>query len=133
MGPEGRPWSDSFSAGDRSGTDEILGYHFEQAYKLHAELGPTDGATRLLARRAAELLAAGGQAAHLRGDMSAAANLLTRAVEGRSPVAAANPLPKGLQRSSLFDSMATVVHVGACRLMSSGAVPSGLRGTRRRF
>ena len=78
---------EQFAAGSKqapaetaAGSDEILGYHLEQAYKLHAELGPTDDATRLLARRAAELLAAGGQAARLRGDMSAATNLLTRAV-----------------------------------------------------
>ena len=64
---------------ERGGNDEILGYHLEQAYKLHAELGPADAHAQRLARRAAELLASGGQMGRLRGDVHAAENLLTRA------------------------------------------------------
>jgi class 3 adenylate cyclase len=58
---------------------EILGYHLEQAHRYRAELAPQDLQTRELARRAADLLGAAGKRAIARGDMPAAASLLTRA------------------------------------------------------
>jgi DNA-binding SARP family transcriptional activator len=61
-------------------SDEILGYHLEQAYLYRAELGPVDEAARELAERAAEHLAVVGERAYDRGDGPAAANLLSRAV-----------------------------------------------------
>jgi hypothetical protein len=58
--------------------EEILGYHFEQAYRYRAELGLADGG---LAVRAGRLLAAAGRRALGRSDMAAAEGLLTRAAE----------------------------------------------------
>jgi class 3 adenylate cyclase/tetratricopeptide (TPR) repeat protein len=60
--------------------DEVLAYHFEQAYRLRAELGPVDEHGRQLANEAARRLATSGRRAGDRGDVAAAANLLARAV-----------------------------------------------------
>ena len=57
--------------------DEIVGYHLEQAFRCHAELGHVDD--RGLAERAAERLASAGRRAFTGGDMPAAATLLERA------------------------------------------------------
>jgi class 3 adenylate cyclase/tetratricopeptide (TPR) repeat protein len=67
-------------------SEEIVGYHLEQAYRYRAELGPADPA---LATRAAELLAASGRAARLRGDRPAAAALFSRAADLAGPDRAA--------------------------------------------
>ncbi len=61
--------------------DEIVGYHFEQAYRYRTELGPTDDAARSLAEQAADRLASGGRTALERSDVRAAETLLRRAVE----------------------------------------------------
>jgi class 3 adenylate cyclase/tetratricopeptide (TPR) repeat protein len=58
--------------------EEIIGYHFEQAYALLTELAPSDDHAENLAARAAHRLAAAGGRALARGDVSAAANLLSR-------------------------------------------------------
>ena len=58
--------------------DEIIGYHLEQSYRYGAELGAADP---VVGERAAERLARAGEAAHARGDMHAAANLLSRAAD----------------------------------------------------
>jgi class 3 adenylate cyclase/tetratricopeptide (TPR) repeat protein len=57
--------------------DEIVGYHLEQAARYKAALGRADAA---LARRASELLGAAGLRAHERRDITAAENLLERAL-----------------------------------------------------
>ncbi len=68
-------------AGDRVGEyEEILGYHFEQAYRAREELAPIDAEGRTLARRAFGYLSAAGRDAHARGDMPAAAKLLQRSL-----------------------------------------------------
>jgi class 3 adenylate cyclase/tetratricopeptide (TPR) repeat protein len=59
--------------------EEILGYHFEQAYRYLTELGTLDEHARGIGQRAAEKLASAGRRAMARGDMPAAANLLRRA------------------------------------------------------
>jgi class 3 adenylate cyclase/tetratricopeptide (TPR) repeat protein len=61
--------------------DEIVGYHLEQAYRYRLELGPLDDTAAGLGERAAEHLLASGARAHDRGDLAAAAGLLTRVVE----------------------------------------------------
>ena len=61
--------------------EEILGYHLEQAYRYHEELGPIDENARQLAARAAERLCRAGRRAFARTDMPAAANLLQRAAD----------------------------------------------------
>jgi predicted ATPase/class 3 adenylate cyclase len=58
-----------------SGTDELIGYHLEQAYLFRAELGIGDTS---IAERAAIRLGAAGRRAMTRGDAPAAAALLRR-------------------------------------------------------
>jgi class 3 adenylate cyclase/tetratricopeptide (TPR) repeat protein len=58
--------------------EEILGYHLEQAFEYRTELGGLDAHAAALAARAAKHLAAAGRRALARGDVSAAANLLSR-------------------------------------------------------
>jgi tetratricopeptide (TPR) repeat protein len=69
-------WLASRLGGDAP--DEIVGYHLEQAYRYGAELGAGDP---VVGDRAAERLAAAGQAARARRDMQAAANLFGRAAD----------------------------------------------------
>jgi class 3 adenylate cyclase/tetratricopeptide (TPR) repeat protein len=64
---------------NRSEYDEIVGYHFEQAFRLKEQLGPLDDDVRRLATRAGELLGRSGHRAFERGDIHAAVSLLTRA------------------------------------------------------
>ncbi|MGH8929893.1 MAG: ATP-binding protein [Egibacteraceae bacterium] len=69
------------TAGERIGEhEEILGYHLESAYRYGKDLRPPDAHARGLAWRAAERLSTAGIRALARGDMGAAANLLSRAV-----------------------------------------------------
>jgi class 3 adenylate cyclase/tetratricopeptide (TPR) repeat protein len=58
--------------------EEIVGYHLEQAYRYRLELRPEKDADRRLAERAGEVLQSAGSRAFARGDMSAAAGLLSR-------------------------------------------------------
>ena len=74
---------------DRAGGEqEVVGHHLERAYAYRAEIGPVDAAGRTLARRAATRLGAAGRAAYERGDLQAAVDLLSRAVELLEPGAA---------------------------------------------
>ncbi len=67
-------------AGQRVGEyDEILGYHYEQAFRYRSELGPVDDEGRQVAARAARHLGTAGRRANDRADVRAAANLLRRA------------------------------------------------------
>lgn len=59
--------------------EEILGYHLECSVRYRTELGSLDDKGAIVARRAAERLASAGAGAASRGDMGAAANLLSRA------------------------------------------------------
>jgi DNA-binding SARP family transcriptional activator len=59
--------------------EEILGYHFEQAYRYVLEQRAPDSRDRELGTRGHELLVASGRRAYAQGDMTAAVNLLTRA------------------------------------------------------
>jgi tetratricopeptide (TPR) repeat protein len=70
----------SSTADARAGElDEILGYHLEQAFGYHEELGSVDSDARMLANRASDLLESAARRAGARGDDRAAANLLRRA------------------------------------------------------
>ncbi len=60
--------------------EEVVGYHLEQAFRYRATLGRVAEGEQRLATRAGEHLATAGRRAFTRGDMSAAANLLGRAV-----------------------------------------------------
>jgi len=59
--------------------DELVGYHYEQAFRYLDELGSVDEHARGLAARAGSRLGHAGRRAHSRGDTPAAANLLERA------------------------------------------------------
>ena len=56
----------------------VLGYHLEQAYRYRAEIAPWHDGQAELAARAANHLAVAGQRALARGDIAAAAHLLSR-------------------------------------------------------
>jgi tetratricopeptide (TPR) repeat protein len=60
---------------------ELVGYHFEQAYRWRVQLGPVGPHEAELAGWAADRLAAGGRRALARDDPPAAVNLLGRAVD----------------------------------------------------
>ncbi|HKN81595.1 MAG TPA: AAA family ATPase [Actinomycetota bacterium] len=62
------------------GSEEIIGYHLEQAYLLRTELRPGSEEDRALASRAARRLASAGRRAMDLGDGLAASGLLGRAV-----------------------------------------------------
>jgi predicted ATPase/class 3 adenylate cyclase len=59
--------------------EEILGYHLEQSFRYRSELGPIDDNGRRLGAEASRRLSLAGHRALVRGDPSAAANLLQRA------------------------------------------------------
>jgi class 3 adenylate cyclase len=61
--------------------DEIVGYHFEQAYRYRIQLGPLDADAAVTAERAATRLLASADRARDRGDNRAAQGLLARALE----------------------------------------------------
>ena len=65
--------------------DEIIGYHFEQAFQYHAELGPFDAHMGVVGRAAAERLGTAGRRAFMRSDGPAGVNLISRAVALLSP------------------------------------------------
>ena len=68
-------------AGGASDYSAIVGYHLEQAVLYMRELAIDPESSDRLALRAAGLLGAAGMAAHERGEIAAAVNLLTRAVD----------------------------------------------------
>ncbi len=65
----------------RSGADELVGYHFEQAFRYLKELARADEHAGELAREGAERLGRAGIRAWKRADAPAAVNLLSRAVD----------------------------------------------------
>jgi tetratricopeptide (TPR) repeat protein len=71
------------TVGERANeVDEIIGYHLEQAHGYRAELAPSGPGSTALAARAGERLAAAGRRAIVaRGDISAGATLISRALE----------------------------------------------------
>jgi predicted ATPase/class 3 adenylate cyclase len=72
-------WIVSTSGDQVTEIEEILGYHFEQAFLYRRELAPLDDKAATLAARASERLGRAGRRALGRGDVPAAANLLGRA------------------------------------------------------
>jgi class 3 adenylate cyclase len=65
----------------RDGADELVGYHFEQAYRYLKELQREDDHARDLAAAGSERLGRAGIRAWKRADAPAAVNLLSRAVD----------------------------------------------------
>ncbi|HET9437531.1 MAG TPA: BTAD domain-containing putative transcriptional regulator [Gaiellaceae bacterium] len=78
-------WLDE-RVGDRTlELDEIVGYHYEQAFTYRDELGPLDEHARALGRLGAERLGAAGRRAFMRSDGPAGVNLISRSVALLSP------------------------------------------------
>jgi class 3 adenylate cyclase/tetratricopeptide (TPR) repeat protein len=74
-------WLAERAAGERE-FGEIIGFHFEQAYRCSTDLQPVRGAEhRRLARAGAHHLGSVGRSALGRGDIPAAVNLLERATD----------------------------------------------------
>jgi class 3 adenylate cyclase/tetratricopeptide (TPR) repeat protein len=73
-------WASRTNAGRAGELEEIIGYHYEQAFRYREQLGPLADRGRELAARAAEILGGAGRRAYARDDMPAAVNLLDRAV-----------------------------------------------------
>jgi predicted ATPase/class 3 adenylate cyclase len=90
-------WGDRVN-GDRAVEfEEISGYHLEQAHRNLLELGIIDEHALAIGAEAARRLGSAGRRAFVRGDMSAAANLLLRATA---------PLPpQSTQRLALFPDL----------------------------
>jgi DNA-binding SARP family transcriptional activator len=65
----------------RDGADEMVGYHFEQAYRYLTELGRSDAHASELATEGGERLGRAGIRAWKRADAPAAINLLSRSLE----------------------------------------------------
>ena len=65
----------------RDGADELVGYHFEQAYRYLTELQRDDEHAHELAAAGSERLGRAGIRAWKRADAPAAVNLLSRAVD----------------------------------------------------
>jgi DNA-binding SARP family transcriptional activator len=65
----------------RDGADELIGYHFEQAFRYLTELARADEHAQVLALAGGERLGRAGIRAWKRADTPAAHNLLGRAVE----------------------------------------------------
>jgi class 3 adenylate cyclase len=81
-----------------AGSDEIIGYHLEQAHLYLAELGDTGDHAHQLAIGAGSRLESAGQHASDRHDVSAAVNLLERALRLHDPDDPAVPLRINLAR-----------------------------------
>jgi class 3 adenylate cyclase len=92
-------------AGERTGEyEEILGYHLEQAYRYRVELGLAAQGDGRTAEAAAKYLGSAGLLARARGDLPAAANLLSRATELSPPDSTARSELAGKLRDVLFQS-----------------------------
>jgi class 3 adenylate cyclase len=65
----------------RDGADELVGYHFEQAFRYLTELSGSDERAQQLAQEGGERLGRAGIRAWKRADAPAAVNLLSRAVD----------------------------------------------------
>ena len=74
-------WLERMAGDHVADYDEILGYHYEQAYRYRTELAAIDQVAGDLAISAARHLDASGFRAAERGDMNAATKLLSAAVD----------------------------------------------------
>ncbi len=63
---------------EKAGAEEVIGFHFEQAFRHRTEIGPADEKARALASEGARRLRIAGRRALDQGDLPAAVNLLGR-------------------------------------------------------
>ena len=110
--------------------DEIVGYHLEQAYRYHAELGSLDAHANELARLAADRLQTAGRKAWTNRDARATVNLLERALAlgpDDAPVAVSLDLSEALGASGKLDAATRVANDAAERAAAAGDRPTELR------
>jgi predicted ATPase len=84
--------------------EEILGYHLEQAYRYRVELGLAGESDGRIGEEAAKRLGSAGLRARARGDLPAAANLLSRAIGLVRPDSATSLELAPKLRDVLFES-----------------------------
>jgi class 3 adenylate cyclase len=84
--------------------EEILGYHLEQAHRYRVELGLAHDSNGQLGEEAAKRLGSAGLRARARGDLPAAANLLSRAIGLVRPDSATSLELAPKLRDVLFES-----------------------------
>jgi class 3 adenylate cyclase/tetratricopeptide (TPR) repeat protein len=109
-------------------TEEILGYHLEQAYRYRAELGFDDEHARGLALRAGRLLGEAGERANARLDIAAASSLLGRATELLPADDAELPALLTLYGTSVFDAGNVPRAQDALMRARDAALAAGQRG-----
>jgi class 3 adenylate cyclase/tetratricopeptide (TPR) repeat protein len=120
----------SEKAGDRLPEyEEIVGYHLEQAYRHHLELGPLDDHAILLRGRAAEHLSAAASRAFATNNMRASAALFERALsllpeDDISMVAVLPSLGSALLQIGELDRARTVLERAEGQARSSGDLAS---------
>jgi class 3 adenylate cyclase len=118
-------WLDQ-PAADLVETDEILGYHLEQAHRYRAELGRLDEHGLHLGKRAAERLAAAGARALGRNDVGAAVKLLERGLALCPPDDPAVGLRVDLGQALFFSGQ----FAAADEVTKEGAARAALAGDR---
>jgi len=108
--------------------EEIVAYHLEQAVRYRTQLGPEDDRTRATGLRASTHLASAGRRAMGRGDRSAAANLLRRAL-------AVGPLDHDSRPAVLYDLADALEWIGDVRdavaVWNQAVEAAGAAGDRR--
>ncbi len=118
-------------ASDLVDSDQILGFHFEQAFRYRRELSTLDERTRGLGLRAGELLAAAGARALERNDVGASLKLLRRALALRPDddpaVALRLDLSQALFLSGEFAAAGELATEAATRAADAGDHPGELR------
>jgi class 3 adenylate cyclase/tetratricopeptide (TPR) repeat protein len=72
-------WADAVNRDRAVEFEEILGYHLEQAWRYLSELGPLDEHGLAIGADGSRRLSSAGRRAFMRGDLTAAAALLSRA------------------------------------------------------
>ncbi|MDP9256390.1 MAG: AAA family ATPase, partial [Actinomycetota bacterium] len=120
-------WIEKYSIERAVEYEEFVGYHLEQAHRLLLELMPPTPHIVSLGQRAAVALASTGRRAYARGDMPAAANLLSRATplldeEQRERIELLLQLAFALLETGDFAKLQNVVAVTAETVAASGDV-----------
>jgi class 3 adenylate cyclase/tetratricopeptide (TPR) repeat protein len=117
-------------AGDAvSEQEEIVGYHLERAFAYRRELGPADARSEAIGRRAATRLLTAGRRASGRGDNSAAANLLQRALSvgpSAGPERAATLYYLGIALRDADDARAALAMFDEAFQLAAGSGDSSL-------
>ena len=123
-------WADTINAArDRSTEfEEIQGYHLEQAFRYWRELGSLDDHVVEVGVDASRRLASAGERALARGDMPAAANLLTRAADLLPDDHSAKPRTLVLAGNALHETgsfdRATAAYEASARAASTAGAPA---------